>query len=167
MDAPTPHHEIDRSIYPMPMFTTFRVRDLDVSRDWYVQALGFVELAVMPGEDGQPALVHLRRYRHQDVLLVPAPMDGDGPSATGEATGSSSVDTTLSLAFLGSAGELAAQADRARAMGTAVEGPTETPWFATEVVVVDPDGNRLVLTRRSDREVPQEWNDLVADAVTT
>ncbi len=61
---------IDRTIYPMPMFATFRVADIAATESFY-QAVGFVSLAAIPRPDGSPLVVHLRRMRYQDLLLVP------------------------------------------------------------------------------------------------
>src|SRR3954447_25701553 len=78
-----PAGEIDRSIYVMPSFATFEVTSLDTSRRWYVEGLGFVVLATLPGQDGAPALVHLRRWRYQDLLLVPARHEAAGSRGAG------------------------------------------------------------------------------------
>ena len=61
---------IDRTIYPMPMFATFRVADIAATEAFY-QAVGFVSLATIPGPDGSPVVVHLRRMKYQDLLLTP------------------------------------------------------------------------------------------------
>src|SRR5690348_16006267 len=61
---------IDREIYPMPMFVTLPVRDLVASTTRY-EAAGFAVLATLPGPSGPASLVHLRRLRFQDLLLVP------------------------------------------------------------------------------------------------
>ena len=63
-----PKHEIDREIYAMPAFVSLPTSDMAAARSWY-RALGFVELAVMPPDGNDPQLVHLRRYRYQDLLL--------------------------------------------------------------------------------------------------
>ena len=80
-----PSAEIDRGIYVMPQFVTFEVSDMAAARRWYANGLGFVELAVLPGPAGDPALVHLRRFRYQDILLVPAsePSSGASPRRAG------------------------------------------------------------------------------------
>ncbi|HZN73388.1 MAG TPA: hypothetical protein VFC00_17100 [Micromonosporaceae bacterium] len=52
---------VSREIYGMPVFVTLTVADLDRTVDWYVNGLGFISLFTMPGPDGGPALVHLRR----------------------------------------------------------------------------------------------------------
>lgn len=62
---------ISRAIYPMPMFATFSVADLDATVSWYVGGLGFINLFTLPGPAG-PALVHLRRWKFQDLLVRPA-----------------------------------------------------------------------------------------------
>src|SRR4051794_3540446 len=71
-DIEVPEERIDRSIYAMPQWARLPVADLGASARWYVDAAGFEVLVTMPGPDGQPALVHLRRFRYQDILLVPA-----------------------------------------------------------------------------------------------
>ncbi|MDQ6836422.1 MAG: hypothetical protein M3016_09575, partial [Actinomycetota bacterium] len=63
---------ISRAIYGMPMFATLLVLDLDATVSWYVNGLGFVSLFTVPGGSG-PALVHLRRWQFQDLLVRPAP----------------------------------------------------------------------------------------------
>lgn len=144
----TPAPAIDRSIYPMPMFVTLVVRDLAVAEALYAAA-GFVMLATIPGPDGAPALVHLRRERHQDLLLTP------GTPAPGTATTS----------FAAGGVDLTEVAERLRVAGGDVTGPVETPWFTTDVTVVDLDGNTVILTapRMHDRAEAQAW---VKDRVT-
>ena len=61
---------IDREVYPMPMFVTLPATGLAESTRWY-EAVGFVILATMPGPAGPDSLVHLRRLRYQDLLLIP------------------------------------------------------------------------------------------------
>jgi catechol 2,3-dioxygenase-like lactoylglutathione lyase family enzyme len=119
---------ITRDIYPMPAFVTIEVADLDRTVDWYVDGLDFVVLFRMP------ALVHLRRWRYQDILVRP----GDGSAGAG---------WTLSVGAL--AEDLPALAERARAHGGgAVEGPVDTPWNTRDVRTTDPDGYRVVYTAR-------------------
>ncbi|WP_208012815.1 hypothetical protein [Nesterenkonia salmonea] len=60
---------IDRSIYPMPMFINLVVNDLAAAEALYAKA-GFVTLATIPGPDGLPSLVHLRREKYQDILMM-------------------------------------------------------------------------------------------------
>ena len=40
-----------------------------------------------------------------------------------------------------------------------VEGPIDTPWFTTDVRVVDPDGNRIIVTapRVADFPAAADW----------
>ena len=129
---------ITRDIYPMPAFVTLTVADVRRTVDWYVEALGFVPLFTMPGPDGEPALVHLRRWRYQDLLVRP----GTPQPATG---------AVVSVSAL--AEELDGIAERARAQATrtgagSVEGPVETPWNTVDVRTTDPDGYPLVFTAR-------------------
>lgn len=129
---------ITRDIYPMPAFVTLTVADVRRTVDWYVEALGFVPLFTMPGPDGEPALVHLRRWRYQDLLVRP----GTPQPATG---------AVVSVSAL--AEELDGIAERARAHADgsgagSVEGPVETPWNTVDVRTTDPDGYPLVFTAR-------------------
>ena len=70
----------------MRAFATFEVADPDRSRRWYVDAVGFQVLADLPGPDGATVLLHLRRFRYQDLLLRPVgrpvPEPGRGVSLT-------------------------------------------------------------------------------------
>lgn len=162
MDAPTsfdpdtfevPVPQIDRGIYAMPMFATLPVADLERSRAWY-GAFGFVELAVMPAPDGAVQLVHLRRYRHQDLLLVPA---------GGEAVRNT---TRLSFAHAGPLEDLDVVADALRGLGTGeVAGPAPTPWRAIELEARDPDGHLVVLTAASPEPAPEGWDEYVRASI--
>ncbi|PRY00717.1 VOC family protein [Allonocardiopsis opalescens] len=136
---------IDRTIYPMPMFATFQVADIAAATAFY-QAVGFVSLAVIPGPDGGPAVVHLRRTRNQDLLLVP------GKPERGSTT----------VSFLAAGQDLAGLAAALRAAapaGARVEGPADTPWFTSDLTIDDPDGNRIIITARRDAETARamEW----------
>lgn len=53
------------------MFATLLVADLERTTSWYVDGLGFIALFTIPGPSG-PALVHLRRWQFQDLLVRPA-----------------------------------------------------------------------------------------------
>jgi len=132
MDTIAP--EITRDIYGMPAFVTLTVADLDRTVDWYTNGLDFVALFTMPGPDGSPALVHLRRWRYQDILVRPGKPAGGG-------------DWTISVMAL--AEQLDGIAERARAHGGGtVEGPFDTPWNTRDVRAVDPDGYTVVYTAR-------------------
>ena len=145
---------IDRDIYVMPMFATLPVADLELSRAWYA-ALGFVELAVMPAPDGSVQLVHLRRYRYQDLLLVPAGEDGAVRNTT-----------RVSVAHTGELAELDALAEAVRAVGGGeVVGPTTTPWRAVELEARDADGHVVVLTAQSTEPPPEGWDEFVASTI--
>src|SRR5262245_28051690 len=121
IEVPVP--EIDRSIYVMPAFATLRVGDLEASRRWYVEGLGFAVLAELPGPSGAIALIHLRRWRYQDVLLVPGRAPASPPAQGVRLTFSTHGDDL---------DELAAQV---RAIGGgSVEGPSPTPWNTRDVL---------------------------------
>ncbi|HEY6737851.1 MAG TPA: hypothetical protein VI076_03305 [Actinopolymorphaceae bacterium] len=136
---------IDRTVYPMPMFATFQVRDIAAAEAFY-HTVGFVSLATIPGPDGTPVVVHLRRMRHQDLLLT-----------VGEPTRGSST-----VSFLAGGQDLAALADTLRASAPPrahIDGPADTPWFTSDLTIDDPDGNRVILTtpRHEEQERAMEW----------
>lgn len=145
--------EHDFEIYPMPMFPTLAVRDVGASVGWYAEVLGFGTVFVLPGADGEPVLGHLRWRKYADVLLVPDGAD----SAVRKGTG-------VSLSFLVRDVGVDAMAERLVGRGVELaEGPVTRPWNAREIVVVDPDGYRLVFFEPVD--VRRSFDD-VMEAVT-
>jgi catechol 2,3-dioxygenase-like lactoylglutathione lyase family enzyme len=117
--------------YPMPMFVVLEVSDLAASATWYERALGF--RVVYSGPPGTMALVHLRRKRCQDLLLVPPA--GGAVDRPGQG---------VLVQFEASPVPVSQIADRARSVqSTVVEEPVERPWNVRDVTVVDPDGYRL------------------------
>jgi catechol 2,3-dioxygenase-like lactoylglutathione lyase family enzyme len=136
---------ITRDIYPMPAFLTLTVSDLERSVRWYTQGLDFVELARMP------QLVHLRRFRNQDILLFP-PQPGR-PAADPGAGWSFSLRGGPGLPVL--AERLAAHAP------VASTGVQRTPWNVDELRCTDPDGYIIVFSER----VPEDEMDQAFSAV--
>jgi len=155
---------VDREIYPMPMFVTLPVRDLVASTAWYETA-GFALLATMPGRagpDSPAALVHLRRLRFQDLLLVPGePVPG--PRVT-FAAGEDDLDVRAELLALelADSAHQAPDADKRR-----VAGPSDTPWFTRDLTLTDPDGYTIVLTapRPADVARDEAWRSTVEQSV--
>ncbi|MBV8206812.1 MAG: VOC family protein [Acidobacteria bacterium] len=133
-------------IYPMPMFATISVHDVAGITQWYRNALGFGVVFQAPTMGGQPAMVHLRRRKYQDILVVPAAPASAQPPAT------------LTLSF--HAEDLDSLAEAARAavpMGaSAIEGPVETPWNTRDLRVTDPAGHRLVFTSHNANADPAQ-----------
>jgi catechol 2,3-dioxygenase-like lactoylglutathione lyase family enzyme len=131
--------------YPMPLFVNLEVTNLDRSAEWYQQALGFREVYRIPG------LVHLRRARYQDLLLIPSAPGGlDSPGG----------GVVIQL----QAGELSVDeiADAARQAGSAeVVGPLEQPWNVREVTIHDPDGYRLRFSEPIDTNL--SFNEVMGD----
>ena len=136
---------ISRAIYGMPMFATLQARDLAATVSWYTDGLGFINLFTMPGPDGAPLLVHLRRWQFQDLLVRPA----RGPATPGDrpASGPATPGSTCQLSFAAVYGELDALAERARAHAAGrVDGPADTPWNTRDLTATDPDGQVVVFT---------------------
>jgi catechol 2,3-dioxygenase-like lactoylglutathione lyase family enzyme len=158
---------VDREIYPMPMFVTLPVRDLRRSTVWY-EAAGFAVLATMPGPAGPASLVHLRRLRFQDLLLVPGePVPGPRITFT---AGEDDLEARAQLL----AAELALSAhhdpngkDAPDAGLRRVAGPSDTAWFTRDLVLNDPDGYTIVLTapRTTDAPMDEDWRSTVEQSV--
>ena len=51
--------------YVMPMFVRLAVADVDATRDWYHEVLGFESVFDIPH-----TMAHLRGRRYQDLLIV-------------------------------------------------------------------------------------------------
>ena len=128
-------------IYPMPLFPTLIVRDLEASSKFYQETLGFRHIFTMPGPGGKPALVHLRWLKFAD-LLVASPKDGQAiPEPRGAGV---SLSFQMLERFEGSVDMLAQQA---KARGANIlSGPLDQPWNVREMTILDPDGYRLVFT---------------------
>jgi catechol 2,3-dioxygenase-like lactoylglutathione lyase family enzyme len=121
-------------IYPMPMFARLEAANLADTVAWYREALGFGVMFEMP------MLIHLRRAKYQDLLVMP----GRGQATT---------DTGLTLSFAadGEIDALFAQASKAPIRGrSSVEAPALMPWNAREMRLTDPDGRRLVFHERAN-----------------
>ena len=137
----------DFEIYPMPMFATLSAADVNAVVAWYQKALGFSTVFSAPPVNGQPALVHLRRRKYQDLLVTPA--------AANAPTGSSGFTITFSAD--GDVDELAVRIRAAATVGQAsVSGPIDTPWNTRDLRVADPLGNRLVFTGRNPNADPEQ-----------
>ncbi len=126
LDAEPP--PVEDRVYGMPMFPTLPTADLAASVEFWTRGLGFVELFAIPGR-----LVHLRRWRFQDVLLVPGEPPATPPPGT------------LSVAcVLRQLDEVAAACETLRPGSTS--GPERRPWNSVELQVVTPERARVVLT---------------------
>lgn len=132
-------------IYPMPMFATLTVADPSALAAWYERALGFGTMFAGP-------LIHLRRNKYQDLLIVRGPAP---ETAGGGLVLSFSLDEDIEA--------LAARARAAPALDhSSVEGPIDTPWNTRDLRVTDPAGHRLVFTARRaepDPEISRRWQE--------
>jgi catechol 2,3-dioxygenase-like lactoylglutathione lyase family enzyme len=130
----------EHEIYPMMLFPTLEVRKIEASVDWYTRVLGFSPVYLLQDPEGRTHLAHLRRLKHQDILLVPRKESFENPGS----------GVTITLAFSAELGDkipaLNAFAERVAREGAVIEGPVDRPWNTRDVVVCDPDGYRLVFT---------------------
>lgn len=127
-------------IYPMPLFPTLIVKDVEASSNFYQHALDFQHIFTMPGPDGRSSLVHLRWVKYADVLLT-RPRDGK------ELSEPKGVGVSLNFNMLEHFnGDMDAFAKYAREHGASVTGPIDQPWNVREVTVSDLDGYKLIFT---------------------
>ena len=140
-------------IYPMAMFPTFSVGDVAASVEWYTGKVGFASLFSMPGPGGGIAMAHLWWRKYLDLLLVP----DAGPSDTGQPKG-----VGLVLSFLADSMPVDDMAAELAARGVEIaEGPATRPWNVRDIVVLDPDGYRLVFFAPVD--VARSYEDVMGD----
>jgi catechol 2,3-dioxygenase-like lactoylglutathione lyase family enzyme len=142
--------EMDQEYYPMPAFPTLSTSDLEMSKRFYVEGLGFSHVFSIPGPDGQPIVEHIRFVKYGDVLLERESPDSD----CGTASRGRGVRITFSAALAHRTCQEIAE--RARGYGAQVEGPVERPWNVREVTVSDPDGYLLVFTEPLDTTKPMD-----------
>ena len=147
-----PSAEIE--IYPMPSFPTLVVSDIQASALWYCEVLGFTNVFTMPGPNGVPTLVHLRWIKYADLLLFPDRENSLANKPKG-----------VGVALNYSTGDIEQLAKRARQHNARiVEGPINRPWNICELVILDPDGYRLVFNGpRLDGE-HRSFDEIVASA---
>jgi hypothetical protein len=127
------------------MFVTFPTSDFALAQQIY-GAAGFVTLATIPGPDGAPSLIHLRREQYQDILLVPR--NSETPQGYRVSIAAKGVDFNVIAAKL-------------KALKVDLSGPSDTPWFTTDLSFTDLDGNTVTLTspRASEYQEAAEWVD--------
>ena len=144
-DPPTLTEFQGWEIYPMPMFATIAVADVAATTAWYEAALGFGVVFKAPSPDGQPMLVHLRRRKYQDLLIVPSRGEASAPTSL-----------TISFGIDGEIDDLAARAHAAAPLGRSrVLGPVDTPWNTRDLRVTDPAGHELIFTARNPNPDPK------------
>ncbi len=130
-------------IYPMPVFA--RVATPDPARlvTFFTEVLDFAIVFAAPEIGGLPSLVHLRRAKYQDVLVVPA-------------SGAVVPDPGLVVTFqAGDADAIDALGWRIGAANPAIlDGPQDTPWSTRDLSVTDPDGRTWTFTARGRGPLP-------------
>ncbi|MCR2802116.1 VOC family protein [Microbacterium sp. zg-Y818] len=133
---------ITRDIYGMPAFVTLIVPDVRAAASWFTEALDFIELFALPPGDA-PTLIHLRRWRYQDLLIRGA---SDADAVTGG----------IQLSLAADYDELDDLTAKARAQDAEVEGPTDTAWNTRDLSITTPQGLRLVFTARRPEPLRDE-----------
>ena len=140
-------------IYPMVMFPTLAVADVAASVEWYTERVGFALVFSLPRPEGGVAMAHLRWRKYADLLLVP----DVGTTEDGRRKGVGVV-----LSFLADSELVDEMAARLVARGVEIaEGPVTRPWNVRDIVVLDPDGYRLVFFAPVD--VSRSFEDVMGD----
>ncbi|MCY4652752.1 MAG: VOC family protein [Dehalococcoidia bacterium] len=146
-----PHHT---DFYPMPMFPTLSVRNIDLSTSWYTDKAGFSLVFSMPGPGDTASLAHLRWRKYADLLLVPGTNSAYATHAKGAG---------VTLCFLVETETVDDMVARLAESGVELEeGPVERPWNTREIVVLDPDGYRLIFFEPID--VSRTFEDVIESA---
>ncbi|KPH74772.1 VOC family protein [Corynebacterium ulcerans] len=145
----------DRDIYPMPMFVTLAVQDFQRSEAFF-HAAGFITLATVPDPQGNLMVVHLRRLRNQDLLLVL--QENTEPKAH------SATPATVRITFSTHGedlDELALCLEAAVSGCAEVEKPHDTQWFSRDLAVTDPDGHRIIFTQQREEDAAEaaRWSE--------
>ena len=131
---------MNEEIYPMPLFPTLIVSDVEASSNFYQNVLGFKNIFTMPGPDGKPSLVHLRWVKYADLLIT---RSRDGKELSEPKGIGISLNFNLLEHFNG---DMDAFANYVRENGANVSGPIDQPWNVREVTVLDPDGYKLIFS---------------------
>ena len=146
-----PHHT---EFYPMPMFPTLSVADIGASASWYTEKVGFARVFAIPGTGGEVALEHLRWSKYADLLLV---SEANAPYPA-QARG-----TGISLSFLAQTEAIDDMAARLEESGVEIkEGPVNRPWNTRDIVILDPDGYRLIFFEPID--ISRTFEDVIERA---
>lgn len=126
LDAKAP--EVYREIYGMPVFTICPTADLEASRDFWLEGLGFIDFFTIPG-----SVTHLRRWAFQDVLLVPGTPPAEAPG--------------ISVNFSCVLSQIEEVRERCERLAPGcTDGPREMPWNSVELTVITPERTRVVMT---------------------
>jgi len=134
------------AFYPMPMFVRLAVADVEASRQWFHDVLGFESVFDIPN-----TMAHLRGRRYQDVLIV-----------KGESAAKPGQGVTLSFTWNTSVDELV---DRVKKVGgKVIDGPADRPWNARELVVEELNGYRLSFSQQiAEKEFSEVMSDVSAE----
>ncbi len=123
-------------IYPMAMFPTLAVADVAASVEWYTERVGFASVFSLPRPGGGIAMEHLRWRKFAELLLAP----DAGPADDGRRKG-----VGIVLSFMADSEPVDDMAAELASRGVDIsEGPVTRPWSVRDIVVLDPDGYRLV-----------------------
>jgi catechol 2,3-dioxygenase-like lactoylglutathione lyase family enzyme len=122
----------EHEIYPIPVFVSLTVKDIDKSLEWY-HKMGFAAIFELRSPNGELMGAHVRLGKYQDFNLVKAGEDIPSPGSGVRVYLLKEIDDIDKFAM-----------DLKDKGVTIVEGPVDRPWNLREVVIADPDGYRFV-----------------------
>ena len=138
--------------YPMPMFPTLSVRDIDLSTSWYTDKAGFSLVFSMPGPGGNVGLAHLRWRKYADLLLV---------QGTNSAYATHAKGAGVTLSFLVETETVDDMAARLAESGVELEeGPVERPWNTEK----SSSGSGRIQTDASSHNISRTLKDVIESA---
>jgi len=134
-------------IYPMPIFCTLTVKNVNEAIDWY-KALGFRSIfALSDPVTKELNFAHLRRHKYQDILLVKGQSNKENNSHG------------ISITFQAWT-DIDSLTDTARSNGARIiVEPHNTPWNTRDVVFEDKDGYNITFTYLSQKIVQHILSD--------
>ena len=151
VDPPTVGAYGGFTVYPMPAFVTLAAADPRRTADFFTRVLDFDVMFRGPEVADVPTLLHVRRAKYQDVLIVPSPQPVSSSESMIVTFGASDPD------------ELDALAERVRAAAPSslVQEPEDMPWNARQMTVRDPDGHQFRFTSQARTPRPGTIDELM------
>ncbi|KOP78527.1 hypothetical protein AMS59_11835 [Lysinibacillus sp. FJAT-14745] len=121
--------------YQMPLFVKLKVRDIEKSKEWYINVLNFTSVFDFQDGNETTSMTHLRGAKYQDLMLIKA----------AEVNASDSVIINLFSSNIHSIYQAALENKT-----NIIQQPTIQPWNAKELTLKDPDGYIFTITESVD-----------------
>lgn len=126
--------------YEMPLFFKIFTNDLEKSKKWYEEKLGFMTIYDLPDPNGTIIMSHLRREKYQDLMLL---------ASDNEKQEISNIVVNLAVKNI----EQIATGFSSNEM---VSPLTEQPWNAKELTICTPEGLQITLSEQKEKNLSFE-----------